>query len=235
MTGVRNMEDNKYYFKCRDQPGKNEADRNTMVSSEELILKGSKQLTVFSIAPNETITGNTDVVDVYLGVETSDGAENGKSTCYFSNNANLGAYVEMFETNNYLHNQTLRLPSGQYTYYVRCLDAGGNLATANTSFNVFVDKQAPRVTRLYREFEALKVVTDEDAECSYSQTSCNFNFDDGTKMQYAAANIKNNLYADWKATQTYYIKCTDEFGNEPSPNMCSVIAMPIVLTNSSIN
>ena len=234
VTGVKNMQDNNFYFKCRDQPTKSAESRNTMVTSKQLTLKGSQPLTIFNITPNETITGSTDAVNVYLGVETEHGAENGKAICYFSTTDNVNSFVEMFTTSNYLHNQTLTLGNGNYTYYVRCLDAGGNLASGNTTFSVYVDRTAPIVTRLYREFEALKIVTNEDSECSYSQKDCNFEFKDGTKMQYAAAGIKNNLYADWKPSQTYYIKCRDLFGNEPSPNMCSTIAMPIQLTNKTV-
>ena len=235
LTGIQNMQDNNFYFKCRDQPTKDLASRNTMVTSTLLTLKGSQPLDIFNITPNDTITGSTSAVNVYLGVETEHGAENGKATCYFSNTNTTDSFIAMYSTDNYLHNQTLTLGNGNYTYYVRCLDAGGNLATGSTTFSVYVDNQAPIVTRLYQEFSALKVVTNEDAECSYSQKDCNFDFADGTAMQYASANIKNNLYADWKPSQTYYIKCRDAYGNEPSPNMCSAIAMPIQLTNSTKN
>ena len=93
-----------------------------------------------------------------------------------------------------------------------------------------MDKQAPVVTRAYKE-EALKIVTNEDAECAFSPTSCNFVFADGLKMQYSNANAKMNHYADWEDNKAYYIKCKDFYGNEPSPNECSIVIRSIELTS----
>lgn len=233
LTGIENRADNKFYFRCKDQPGKPENERWAMVQSKELILKGSQPLNIISVLPNETITGSTDVVKINLELETDDGSEDGKSICYFSPSGEKDSYIAMFETNNYLHKQTLSLVNGDYKYYFRCIDSGGNAAESSTTFKVFVDKQTPRVTRAYKQLDALKIVTDEDSECAYSLKDCNFNFADGQKMAYSNVDIKYNLYAEWKASNTYYIKCKDSYGNEPDPNKCSIVASAVELSGKS--
>ena len=230
LTGIENRADNKFYFRCKDQPDMPENERYVMVQSKELVLKGSQPLNIIKVLPNETITGSTDVVPVTLELETDDGSEDGKSICYFSPSAERDSYIAMFETNNYLHTQTLTLTNGDYKYYFRCIDSGGNAAESETTFNVFVDKQTPRVTRAYKQLDALKIVTDEDSECVYSLKDCNFDFKDGQKMAYSNIDVKYNLFADWKASNTYYIKCRDSYGNEPSPNQCSIVVSAVELS-----
>ena len=31
---------------------------------------------------------------------------------------------------------------------------------------------------------------------------------------------------DWKTSSTFYIKCVDRYGNQPSPSKCSIIVRP---------
>jgi hypothetical protein len=224
LTGVKNMQDNKFYFRCKDKPGSAENERNVMVQSYELVLKGSQPLNIVKALPNETITGGTDVVNVNLEIETDDGAEEGKANCLFSTTGVNDSFVLMLETNDYKHKQVVSIPAGTYTYYFRCIDSGGNTAQADSTFSVLTDKTPPVVTRVYKEGETLKAVTNEDAECAYSLTSCNYNFNEGIKMVYTNPSIKKLSYAEWKANQVYYIKCKDMFGNEPSPNECGIIA-----------
>lgn len=225
LTGIKNSEENKFYFRCKDNPGKAEKDRNTNTQSFPLMLRGTQSLNILKTSPNETIYGSTSTITVDLGVESANGAEEGKAICYFSNTGSADSFVSMFETNSNVHKQTLDLTSGAYTYYFRCIDAGGNAAEGKTSFNVFVDKQAPMITRIYREgTDALKIVTNENAECTYSLTSCNFAIAEGIKMNYAGANVKNIQITEWKPNVVYYMRCKDEFGNEPLSNSCSIVA-----------
>lgn len=233
LTGIKDRDDNTFFFRCKDQPGVSEADRNVMVQSHELLLKGSQALTIDSVGPNNTISGSTSAVSVTLSVQTSNGANEGVAVCSFSNkSAPASDFITMFNTNSYLHTQQLSVPTGSYTAHFRCVDAGGNVATTSTSFRVNVDKQAPRVTRVYRD-QALKVTTDEDAECRYSTTSCNFAIKDGLRMQYQNVDTKTRHFADWKSGVTYYVRCLDSYGNEPDPATCSVIARPVELAQAS--
>jgi hypothetical protein len=231
LTGIKNNEDNKFYFRCKDNPGSPEGERNVMTQSYELILKGTEPLQIVDVSPNGTITSSTSTSTIDLGVETANGAEEGKSLCYFSTSNDNSSYVAFFESNNYIHKQSLDLTSGSYTYYLRCIDAGGNSVDNRTSFTVFVDKFAPKITRVYKE-EALKIVTDEEAVCAYSLNSCNFNVKDGVQMIYSNINEQKNHYTEWEASKTYYIRCADKYGNEPDPNKCSLIVNAVQFTNS---
>ena len=225
LTGIKNREDNKFFFRCRDQPNEQESVRNTNAQSFELVLKGTQPLNILNAAPNGTIKGATDTIPVDLEVETDDGAEEGKASCYYSPTGSQESFLEMFESNNFKHKQTVDLTTGNYKFYFRCVDAGGNIANRSTSFRVEVDKAAPSVTRVYREgVDALKVVTNEEAECVYSISNCNYNFADGLKLIYSNPNIKTSHFVEWKPGINYYVKCRDIYDNQPSPNACSVIA-----------
>jgi hypothetical protein len=223
LTGVKDREDNTFYFKCKDKPGKPENERYVMTQSYPLVLKGSQPLNIVNVGPNGTISGSTETVAVDLTVETSNGAEEGKAVCAFSPDNVAENFVSMFETNSYKHKQTLDLVTGNYAYFFRCIDLGGNIDESSTTFAVFVDKMPPSVTRVYRdETMGLKVVTNEDADCAYSLTTCNFKFEEGLKLEHSNPLMKKVSGTDWKAGQTYYIKCRDAYGNEPNPNECSV-------------
>lgn len=233
LTGIKNMEENKFYFRCKDQPDKEEADRYVNVESYELMLRGSQPINIVDVAPNGTISGSTSTVNVTLQVQTDDGADEGKALCYFANNQENDSFVSMSETNNYISKQRLDLTEGDYTYYFRCVDSGGNAAETNTTFNIRVDNSAPIVTRVYKEgTDSLKIVTDEDAECTYSLTTCNFNTDEGIKeVIYPSSNAMNIMLIRWKEGSSYYLRCKDNYGNEPSPNQCSIVVGAISLGN----
>ena len=236
LTGIKDREDNIYYIKCKDQPGKNENDRNAMTQSylNRFVLRGTQPLNILSVGPNGILYGNTDIINVSLHVETDDGAQEGTASCYFSPNGAQNSFVPMFATNDYRHSQRLDLPAGFYTYFFRCIDLGGNVAESNTSFLVYVDRISPGITRAYKEGEdSLKIVTDEDARCVYSLTGCNYNFNEATlKFEYASPDNARAHYAKWGASNTYYIKCRDAFGNEPSPNACNLVASAVRLQGS---
>lgn len=224
-TGVKNQIENKFFVRCKDQPNKPESERNVNAQSYPFVLKGTQSLLITKFGPNGTITGSTDVVQVNLTVETSMGADDGKSVCSFSTNPDSDSLVQMFQTQSFEHKQILSLTSGQYTYFFRCVDLGGNSAEAVTSFTVFTDKQPPIATRLYREgTDTLKLVTNEEATCSYSLSDCNFNFNEGIKMLQPAGVSKMQSFAQWNPLNTYYIKCQDNFGNQPVAGTCTVVA-----------
>ncbi len=234
LTGVKNQEENKFFFRCKDNPGKAEKDRNVNTQSYDFVLKGSQTLNILKVEPsNGTIYGSTDIVPITLGIETDDGAEEGKAVCYFSPSGVKDSYIAMFETDARFSKQQLDLTAGVYSYFFRCVDAGGNAAESNTSFVVFVDKQAPTITRAYKEGD-LKIVTNENAECAYSLNDCNFVFEEGIKMLYLDPAQRKNHFAQWGLYNNYHIKCKDEFGNEPSPNQCNLIVSAIELERQTV-
>jgi hypothetical protein len=229
LTGISDREENNFYFRCKDQPSKAEEDRYVNVVSYEFILFGSQPLNIISSGPNETTIGNTQTVPVELKLITDDGAQEGTAICSFSDTGEEGNYVLMFETNSFEHKQILNLPTGNYNYFFRCVDIGGNAVEAEVSFGVIVDTQAPLVTRIYHDQpnSALKAVTNEDATCVYSLNSCNYVFEEGLEMVYSNPSVRTSHFAEWQSNQVYYIKCKDNFGNEPGPNSCSIIASTV--------
>ncbi|MEK6859102.1 MAG: hypothetical protein AABX53_04295 [Nanoarchaeota archaeon] len=224
LTGVKDNAVNAFYFRCKDQPLKNESDRNTNQESYSFMLRGSQLLNILNVGPNGTFTGGTDVIPLNLTVRTDDGSDEGVAICSFSTSGDEGTFISMFETESYQHRQTLTLSSGNYTYFFRCIDAGGNAASATTNFTVITDRTVPQVTRLYHDSDILRLITNEDALCTYSLTSCNYVFTEGIEMRLVSSQQRFIHAAPWKPQQTYYVKCRDAYGNEPSPNVCSVIA-----------
>lgn len=227
LTGIKNNENNKFFFRCKDQPGVEEGKRNVNVESYGLNLRGSQPLNIIDVEPNGTISQSTSSAQVILEVRTDDGVEEGKAICAFSPSGEEGTYITMFESNNFVHRQELDLIGSEegieYNYRFRCVDAGGNSAEADTVFKVITDKTAPSVTRAYQDVDALKIVTNEDAICTYSLQDCNYVFNEGLPMLQANPSIKNQHFVKWEPNNKYYIKCKDEKGNEPSPNQCSII------------
>jgi len=223
LTGIKDRQDNKFYFRCKDQPLANEPERNVMQQSYPFTLAGTETLNIIDIKPNGTIYGSTEVVSVWLEAETANGYKNGEAICYYSDTQNEADYVEFRETGTSLHKQRLDLTEGNYKYYVKCVDLGGNRDDNNTEFKVEVDNSAPAVARVYRENELLKVVTTEESECRYDIKSCNFKFEDGIDMPYAN---QTSHVAEWKTENTYYIRCSDKYGNIPLSNQCSIIVRP---------
>ncbi|MDP3881284.1 MAG: hypothetical protein Q8Q31_00185 [Nanoarchaeota archaeon] len=236
LTGIKNRESNPFYFRCIDQPEladtEQESDRNPNRQSIPYTLIGSRPLDIIDVSPNGTILGSTEVISVDIEVETANGAqENGNATCLISFDGTRDSYSPMFETQSYRHKQTYsNLIGGNYTFFFRCLDAGGNVAESNTTFEVEVDKSSPIITRAYRNKDALQIVTDEDAECVYAPTgNCNYQLSDAKKMSYLKSEDKTVHLAEWKDNGVYYIKCIDLYDNQPDESKCSMIVRSIDL------
>ncbi len=233
LTGIQNRADNNFFFRCKDQPfAENDSARNVNIQSTPYTIKGSQPLDILSVAPNETISGSTDVVPATLTVVTGNGAQgDGNASCLFSSDNQ--SFITMLNTNSFIHTQPLNLVNGAYSYTFHCVDAGGNSATANTNFSILVDKFPPQITRAYKD-QALKIVTDEDATCVYSTTTCNYAMKDippTNNFIYAKADVKTQLFAEWKENAIYYIKCKDSYNNEPEPSKCSAIIRAVDISN----
>ncbi|MEK6840952.1 MAG: hypothetical protein AABX79_03285 [Nanoarchaeota archaeon] len=231
LTGLNDGVKNEFYFRCLDQPElkgtANESDRNVNTQSYKFTLVGTRSLVIDSVKPNGTIKDSTDIVKVTLEAETSAGFSEGMALCFFSETGDEGSFVEFFNTGTNKHSQDLYLPEGDYTYYIRCTDLGGNTDNKATSFSVESDSDAPIVVRVFREENFLKVITDEKSSCVYSTSSgnaCSYLFEDGIAMKSLEDNNKHQIA--WDPDKTFYIKCEDEFGNQPLPNECSIIARP---------
>lgn len=231
LTGVSDRQENKFFFRCKDKPDADENERNTMMESYEFMLAGTEPLNIISIKPNGTVKGSTEVVSVNIEVETANGYKNGDAVCYYSDTGKDSDWIEFFDTGTESHKQRLDLTEGEYKYYVKCLDLGGNREDNFTEFKVEVDRNAPNVVRVYEENSLLKVVTDEDSECRYSTRSCNFKFEDGIDMPYAN---QTEHVAEWKTESTYYIRCADAYGSMPLPNSCSIVVRPYDIVEQKV-
>ena len=236
LSGIKDREINQFYFRCEDQPWEEVANHNRMQEAYSFKLVGTEPLNIKegSVLPKdgEVISGSADPVSFQLGVETQNGYQEGASSCLYS--PDNKTYIKFFETGTHLHRQNQELSNGQYTYYYQCIDQGGNQAQTKTTFSVFVDQQAPRIVRILKEGNALKIATDENAICRYSSDEnvrCNFevNEDEGTPFQYASSDNQREHLTDWRVDETYYIKCMDEGKKEPSNIDCSVIVQPVEL------
>jgi len=239
LTGLENNKKNKFYIRCRDHPEfvgtEEESQRNTNPTSCifaedpdkcEYTLIGTEPLILNWVTPNNTlIKGPTNSVKVTIEAETSAGYDDGISTCYFSETGNDGSYVQFYDTISFKHSQDLWVSEGEYDYYIKCVDLGGNVDTATINFDVETDTSAPIIARVYYEDGYLKIATDEKSECVYDNVACNYNFDEGISM-LSVDDFEH--YITWNSNVNFYIKCKEnrENGIGPPPNECSLIVRP---------
>ncbi len=223
LTGLNDNVENKFYFRCKDKPLAEEKDRNVNMESYKFILFGTQPLVIDKVGPNGTVRDSTPTVTVTLTAETSAGYEEGKSNCYYSNTGQDDDYALFFNTDSYKHSQELGLEEGHYKYYIKCLDLGGNFDIKEVEFDVESDTEAPIVVRAYKDGSNLRIMTNEKAECVYDNKDCSYPFEEGLSMI-----VRNDIehYIDWNTKTTLYIKCTDEYGNKPAPDKCSIIVRP---------
>jgi hypothetical protein len=232
LTGIESRKENDYYFRCKDQPGAEESKRNVNVQSFLYKIIGTQPLNILESGPNETISGATNSIPVYLTIKTDNGYNNGESTCYYSTTGNEKDYIQFLTNEGITHTQRQDLTSGNYKYYFKCVDLGGNTAYNATSFRVESDNSAPIVVRIYNDNAQLKIITSEKSDCSYSNKDCNFEIKDGISMPYANDVLHT---AEWKVNKNYYIRCADSYNNQPNPNTCSIIVRPYELVSKQSN
>ncbi|MBW6442437.1 hypothetical protein K0A97_01480 [Patescibacteria group bacterium] len=225
LTGLENNQENDFYFRCKDQPNSPEENRNVNIESKKLTLIGTQPLYINSASPDSiTIKGSTDVIKVTLEAITSAGYREGESTCLYSNTGNQGSYVLFSQTDSHSHSTNVYLEEGDYDFFIRCIDSAGNSDTKEISFEVETDTYSPRIVRVYWETSNLKIVTNEEAECVYSNLDCQYLFEDGISISSEVNKILHTL--PWNPSETFYIKCKDQFDNKPYPNQCSIVLRP---------
>ncbi len=240
LTSVKDEQINKYYVRCEDQPWADKGDRMQMTTSHEYVLEGTQPLNIKegSLFPKngETVSGTTSVVDVEIGLETRNGADNqGTAECYFS--IDNESYNKFLETGSHKHKQTQGLGEGTHNYYIKCIDSGGNQDTTSTTFNVYVDDDAPQVVRVLHESNQLELITDEDSDCYYTSndnTKCDYDLGNDSianAMIHKPSDDLRRHFGEWDTDKNYYIKCVDfsepgTAGNKPAPTECSIIVKP---------
>jgi hypothetical protein len=222
LTGLKDEQANDFYFRCKDQPTKPEADRVTNAESYKFTLIGTRPLVLYDAGPNETIKDSTETVKVTLTAKTSAGYNEGISNCYYSETDDN--YIMFFNTDSYTHSQDLYLSEGDYSYYIKCIDLGGNSDTERIYFHVESDSEAPEIVRTFYENPYLKLITSEDATCVYDVVNCNYLFEDGISIR---SSNKMNHFIDWDTKKTLYVKCKDEYGNQPAPDECNIVVKAV--------
>lgn len=225
LTGIA-QDGTDFYVRCKDQPlSVNDSKRNTNFESYKFSLKGSNPLKMKNLQPNETIYGVVNPMPVELYAETLFGCENNKAVCFYSTTGDQGSFVQFFDTNKEdgINTQRLDLTSGTYSYTVKCVDAGGNVATNTTTFTVNIDANAPIISRVYEEDSYLKLVSPKNAQCAFTNENCDFLFQEGTPFTTASGGGITHV-TPWLSGETYYIKCKDEFRTEPTD--CSLVVRP---------
>ncbi|MEM0465782.1 MAG: hypothetical protein QXW97_03745 [Candidatus Pacearchaeota archaeon] len=228
LTGIESRKENLYFFRCKDKPGYEDSERNVNKESYSYVVIGTQPLNIIEFGPNGTIYGATESIPVTLFVRTDNGYSNGEAICYYSTTENEKDYIEFSNTstiNKYVnyHTQRQDLLTKDYTYYFKCVDKGGNAAYNVTRFRVETDLIPPHIIRIYKESGELIVITNENAECSYSHINCNFEIDNGIKMT-SLDYLKHNT--EWKSDKYYFIRCKDRYNNQPNPNVCSLTLRP---------
>lgn len=234
LTGIQNKKENKFYFRCKDQPMLNgtdrEGDRNensqSLPSPEGFVIIGTQPLVIDEAGPGGLIKDSAEAVKATLTARTSAGYDEGISTCYYREpDEDEKEYVEFRNTNSYTHSTDLYLPSGEYEYVIKCEDLGGNYDRWQINFTTESDSNPPEIARVYKAENLLTVTTNENASCVYDTLSCIYEFDNGIPLT-TGSNQKMHV-TDWNTKTRFYIKCRDEFGNEPGPDECSIIVRPI--------
>ena len=214
LTGIGNLKNNYFFFRCKDQPNSPEKKRNVDTQSTKFLIKGTRPLVLDSAGPNNIVIKNSvSPTEVDLTARTSAGADYGKAVCSYKGFGTNGKLIDFFYKNAPLfstntHLQRIWLPTGFYNYTISCRDLGNNIASKNISFGVYVDNQAPIVVRTYREDNNLAVVTNENSSCVYDTRDCNYLYEDGIKMKDLNGVLH---YVTWDTSKNYYIKCEDRY------------------------
>ncbi|MBI2109971.1 hypothetical protein HYT58_02245 [Candidatus Woesearchaeota archaeon] len=207
LTGLQNRKDNVFFFRCKDQPGKPDEKRNINTDSFRFTLRGTQQLKISSIGPIGTIHD----LSPSIKASTEGGAEKGKAVCGFSEaNIEFSDMIEFAKTNASFHEQQfMNITSGDYEYFVKCMDVAGNLAEDSVKFKAEVDAVPPKLTQIYTQGSILHIETDEDTTCEVSNTG-SFDFGKGNPM----TGINTAEHEARLDSNFFYIACRDKFNNE---------------------
>ena len=209
--GVFNVTNNDttFYIKCQDLS----ENRNNMTQDYVYEIKKSESplnITDFRPLNKEEMIVGEDPVLVTLKVQTAGGAEDGESTCNFTDSRR--DYIRDFfpEKDSDVHEYNLNLPRGEWNITYACSDVAGNFASNSTLFKILIDDIGPRIVRVFND-GGLKVMTDELSRCRMSPNK-NFIFENATEMD---SDYKLEHFGPW-SQRIYYVQCRDQYGNPGS-------------------
>jgi len=186
--------ENNYYFACQDCRGNNNTE------NYHFKLFGTDALLIDNVYPN----GETLYYDfTTLSVETSSGAEAGKSVCKY-----VG--IEFLNTNLSTHSQPLEsLIEGDYEFEIECYDVAGNINKSSITFTVDADIAGPGLVSVYSDGTSMFFTMDEEVSCEYYYEE--FSYGSGTPIVSSATSGSFTLLGN---NDAYYIICEDVFGNQ---------------------
>ena len=199
LEGIQPEQENSFFISCVDIEKNDGTGCNYFPSSYEYNLKGSSELEIISMEP-ENGTYYTPTFD--LRIVTSGGADNGNAVCYYDN-------VEFFNTGGNIHVQQQNRTAGTYEYSIFCEDVAQNTAEGAMSLTIDVDSYPPVVENLYSQNGNLYLITDEPSTCEYSIDNQNFAIGNGFEMSGVRVKEHSLVFVE----NTYYIKCYDAFMN----------------------
>jgi hypothetical protein len=212
--GDLNLPENKIYIKCSD------LDDNVMLSDYPVVIKKTQsplEIATIKLDGYDADGYSRDVpisadIPLNLDVVTTGGAYSGKSQCSYNSGGDDFFYQEFGDADSTIHSETFRnvLPS-QHTLHIKCEDDAGNTNKTTISFEYELDEEYPIILQKYVDGGKLKVVTNEDAECTYRFDECPANVTDGTSM---TGIVSMNHEASVYEGVTYHILCEDIYENE---------------------
>ncbi len=226
LTGIKDRQENIFYFRCLDKPDYDRTERNPNTDSYKYVVYGTQPLNILKIEPDATVKGATDLIPVNLTIRTDNGYKNGEAICFYSTTGKESDYIKFSETGENKHTQRQDLVPRNYTYYYKCVDLGGNTVYNSTNFLVESDRNMPVVIRIDKQSGELRIVTDKEAECAYSNINCNFEIESG--IIFSTTN-RISHFAEWKISKNYFVRCMDKNNNQPDPNVCSIVIRPVEL------
>ncbi|MCH7850325.1 MAG: hypothetical protein IH845_01650 [Nanoarchaeota archaeon] len=219
-----NGTDNYYYIRCIDQLWLEDIEPESRNANKEshiyYLTKPSEKISIEYIKPFTEIFTPVDKATVNIIIGTKGGGDIHKCSYSLSGFDNLHATNEV--GNSKTHTKSgINLYTGIYHVYVECIDVNsGDTVQGETEFTITKDTTSPQIARVFQEDTTLTVITNEDAICKYTTTSCRYNFEDGIDIGSFRTHTITVTRGD-----KYYIKCKDEFENVPSA--CSIIVRAV--------
>jgi len=228
-----------FYVKCKDQPwlqGNENSlyHRNTNSESHKYILRHSEELKITEVSPVGDKIKSISDSNIELKAVTSGGGFNGKAVCSWrkSTSIDMGSsvFVQFSKTNSNSHKQNLTgQQAGTYYVDVKCTDSAENIANISFSYNLILDTLPPVISRIFRQGNDLKLITNEVSKCFVSfnpSYKCAFLTENSTRMSGSEKAHTTN----WEYYLGYYIRCGDYFGNE-NDGACSLVARTTAINN----
>jgi hypothetical protein len=218
-------QENIFYFRCRDTAGNTNPKDSPPIegdTTDGYHLFGTQPLKISQSGPKDNVLAT----DIKLTLTTQNGAENGKSTCYYAGGEksliqNLGdltfspSGIKFATTDASIHETQLSLLNEKdYLFYTWCRDIAGNEDNATIKFHTTtpdlnITSLSPNDVTIYSDEIQLEVTTvggtkgDGDSDCTYKSIG-SLNAGNGNINDY---NIKTQL------TTTYYKNITLSTGN----------------------